>query len=432
MAAPRYSHLDEYTALEVQRGFELGDRAERIAVMQAVFDVGAQLPYEVALDAASGADVGLRSWLARHGRELQYYDRTDGTERPANIWELLDNDPDPLVRLALHENPASDKYQYLHPSPREFRELTKAERLAAIRNPRMAANGVPGVVLSIFDPENTAVTDDPHEREQLAFAYLTNERAVRASHDFAYPRHIRYDPVSYTFEKEREKLWHLVAAFPDQSVRWYGLRYLGAKDEWKAAAYRALLPISGEDEEGWENSERARLRAAILYNCTEEDTTTLALGVDDRDEDCHEIARQKYLGHLEKRSRFWRVAGHVWVAIQNLVALLVILAILNAGETRFEKVVIAGVVYLFLTVTTLSMQLFATYRGVSVALDGEFERLRRLVGEKPSAREAEMRAQQREEIRWTFAKANVNYIIASIVLFLGWIATLIALLDALL
>ncbi len=283
MGPYRYEFVDAYTIEELKREYQSYDTKDRIRMLQELYKntESKQLPYEIAIMAIEDTDVDVRQWIARYGMNLDYRESeyVDGEllykfpER--NLAERLKNDPDPFVRACLHENP--NVFGGLVPIAEEwlnyFKEATHMERLALVRNPGVA----PELIERIFDIEDKELDINLQERKELILAYLTNTEALKESHrgDFDF-----YDGyIWYKTRKHFSRLWRLSSKWPMGKVNGGVYRYVGTDDSTRAEIYQQC--------------DEPVLRSVILENCNWDDTKTIELGMQDKDEICRFIAYAK-------------------------------------------------------------------------------------------------------------------------------------------
>src|SRR6185503_8814872 len=367
---PRYGLHDWYVTEELRGSYLQANRDGRLQLLSETYATKA-LPFELARLVLDDADPAIRRWMAKNAYELDYREpiyrqaeeqrkETEYKHPDRDLWEELRNDPDPWVRAALHENPQFPPYDGSLFIEVYFAQLPHEHRLALIRNPRLASFAVNEIVLTVFDTSKNPFAMDDDQRTELALAFLSNKTAMEASREEPTTASV-FDPSDlYHYEQKRERLWQLLAAFPSYEVRWHGFRYLGGKDEWKAAAYKQC--------------EDSNLRYALLLNASTYDRETLKLGTEDEDKRCENLADEKF-STPDKPNRFWQVIGHVWTGLVDAVVLLIVLALFSRVDTTFERLVVALLVYIHLNVTGSLASLGLSYQAAMVALDAEFRKV---------------------------------------------------------
>jgi hypothetical protein len=164
------------------------------------------------------------------------------------------------------------------------------ERLAVMRNPdlgrRFTLINDRGIE-KIFDPADQELGIDLEARKDLIRALLTNPAVLSASKRLS-PRNFdtgaeTFDSLEWVVANGRATvLWQLMAQWPRGHEDLQGLVYqfFGAPDETKAHIYQACdVPT---------------LKHAILLGCGTDDRQTLALGMQDGDNFCREVAYGKF------------------------------------------------------------------------------------------------------------------------------------------
>ena len=275
-----------------------------------------------------------------------------------------------------------------------------------MRNPGWEMWGVNSLLLKIFDIEDSSLGLSIDERRSLALAYLTNAgvEASREWHD-------------WELDDNVERLWAILPKFPDFDVQWNAFRYLGAQDSWKAAAFKATIDTS--------------LRQAILLNTTETDVETLALG--SRDEHCRGIASQKYYDPLwGKPSKVWRIIGHVWTGIVDLIILVVIILLFSKVDSTFERLVVVLLVCIYLTFAGHFAGLDRMYQAAMITFDENFRRLRRVTAEKISADDRRAEVEQKYEVGRAYQRQTINSYVHLAFQILMWAVVVYNLLSVLL
>lgn len=176
----RYLVPDAYVLLDLQRRYETADVKGKIALLEDLTG-GHKVPYEVELLAVEDSDVQVRQWIARNGGNLKYtshFRRTEAgwvhEEIEPTFYHRLINDPDPLVRASLWENPQVVGFLY---SDEEFASIDRLARLALMRNSELRYDC--GLIKKIFDPDDNELNLDKAEREDLILAFLTNTAVIK-------------------------------------------------------------------------------------------------------------------------------------------------------------------------------------------------------------------------------------------------------------
>jgi hypothetical protein len=415
-APHRYQRWDEYTIAEVGRRFASGSCSDRLDLLRECYAEGRSLPYEIASQVLNDPDPMMRLWMAKHARDLDLRERNwaapleqkpedaegateerkpeSGYKYPdRNLWEKLGEDKDPLVRAALYENPAAPRFAAL-------KDLPQICRLAYMRNPDHGGHGLghnSRQILALFDATDTSLGITESEREELVMAYLSNPAVIAMSHDLRCECVLDrssefYGELRYDCEKKRERLWTLLRDFPSAAVKERGFRYLGGEDRWKVEAYRST-------EDRW-------LRMYLLLGASQTDVELLSLGAVDKEECCWEVARQKFIDpkKLKPGKPGMPVSGwrnYVFTALESAVIAAVPWAAFRLAGTPFEHLLLAlvGLVYLGIEAGHIAREM--GWERALLALDVEFRKLRRLVGERLSEEE-------RLEQRWEDAAAALT------------------------
>ena len=267
-ALDRYSPGDEYVIEELRCEYQASDSKGRIRLLKRLQKN--VLPYELCLLVVEDSRVEVRRWFARHGSDFDY--------RDGNLKDRLQNDPDPMVRACLCENPSVPGIFTLDWKER-FQEATHLERLALVRNPKVHED----LIEQIFDPEDKELGLDLKTRGELALAYLTNTKALAKK---------RKDIVDsddgwawYRAGEHFSKLWELASKWPPKTaVPWAAYRHVDVEDKKKAEVYK--------------NCKDSYLRGTILEGANSRNTKTLKLGLKDENEICRYEA-YGIVGHLD-------------------------------------------------------------------------------------------------------------------------------------
>src|SRR5437899_784674 len=127
MQRTRYSAIDVYTLEELWREYQASEPRGRIRLLKKLYRDDRRPPYEIAQMAVEDPHVEVRQWMATH-----------------------------------------------------------LERLALLRNTKI--RNADELIQKIFDKDDQELGVDPEARQQLAWAYLTNAKAMgdapRKSYDF--------------------------------------------------------------------------------------------------------------------------------------------------------------------------------------------------------------------------------------------------------
>jgi len=122
-----------------------------------------------------------------------------------------------------------------------------------------------------------------------------------------------------------------------------------------------------------------------------------------------------------------KTLSYIWEVVKNLIALFVILGILSVAYTSFEKVVVCGLVLIYLSIISISSVLGIEQLNFMQALDFEFKRIRKLLKEDLSEyeKEAEERANN------TKNKITIKFYINGIFNFIFYLIVIFTLFEAL-
>lgn len=267
MAIPRYRILDAYTLEELKRNYESSDTQGRIRLLETLYADHELAPFEVAALAVQDSHVEVRQWIARNGKFLDFNRGEEENNPDRNLENTLENDPDTFVRACLRENPNVARRLVSSGWVESFQECTHLERLALVRNP--SADHAKELIEKIFDPEDKELCINLKEREELAWAFLTNKETLTSLRN-----------SWYTGDEFLTKLWRFSRKWPKQTkIEPAIYRYVPADDKTKAVRFRNC------DEPVW--------RRVILENSTSEDKKTIKLGMKDSDDDCRSLAYSK-------------------------------------------------------------------------------------------------------------------------------------------
>ncbi len=337
MSIPRYAVHDAYVVAELRAQYEAADVHGRIKLLEGLYLSPEyrdhRLPYDLILLAASDPSVEVRRWIARNARHLDYREREslapetylfpdrvtlldiasgflrqpEGYRFPErNLAARLKDDPDPVVRASLRENP-----RILGPlslpddSLRWFRDSSHFERLALVRN----AEVDPDLILRLFDPEDQELDIEMTERSGLCWAFLTNRAVIeRIVMDAGLKGHgMPLDGRTfYHANRFLTSLWERAVRWPDGYLQMAVYRHVPADDRAKTTTYRACA--------------LAQLRAQIICACDpDDDTETLEIARRDPDDECRELAYMR-IGKLSGEDLDSLVAGNDLAALKGLAA----------------------------------------------------------------------------------------------------------------
>ncbi|MBI2200061.1 MAG: hypothetical protein HYU42_15920 [Candidatus Rokubacteria bacterium] len=335
MSIPRYAIHDAYVVAELRSQYEAADVQGRITLLEGLYRSPEyrddRLPYELALLAVSDPSVEVRRWIARNARHLDYRERetlapevylfpdrlkvldiaSEFVSQPAgyrlpdrNLLVRLKDDPEPVVRASLRENPCIlGPLSLPDDSLRWFRDSSHSERLALVRN----AEVHPGLILQLFDPEDRQLGIELPERCELCWAFLTNramiERIVKGAGLKGHPMPL-HGSTFYEANRFLTSLWGRAVRWPDNYLQMAVYRHVPADDRAKATTYRAcrLSP----------------LRAQIVCACDPDDhAETLDVARRDSDDECRELAYAR-IGTLNEDEIESLVAGNDVAALKGL------------------------------------------------------------------------------------------------------------------
>jgi hypothetical protein len=302
--------IDAYQIETLEREYEILNPKERIDFLKALHQQD-ELPFELASLAVRDPIIFVRAWAAKH-LYLDYREdlgRTDGAatdEFPErNLFVVLEADREPLVRAALYENES-----FFGPGVEEknFVSATQLERLGIIRRGNMDRD----LVKRIFEPEDTKLGIEPHERKELAVAFLRKRAdgnlARKLAKRFREAESRASMPLEFadTAGWELEELWTLVLRWPEDSgLQTLIFKHVNASDEIIEGVYGKC--------------DRPEWRYAVLKNDhhfsdpwhnTVSECKVLQLAVDDKDPAVRKAAyeqlnlqwngNRKYLKETEK------------------------------------------------------------------------------------------------------------------------------------
>lgn len=275
MALSRYEITDSYTLDELRRKYEHSDVQGRIQLLENLYADYEQAPFEIAALAVEDSHVEVRQWIARHSKYLDYNLGIEEKNPDRNLEDRLKNDPDPFVRACLRENPTA--YMRIGSDWTEhFSEANHMERLALVRNPEVREE----LIEKIFNYEDRELGISSKEREELVYAFLTNKEAIAEAEETLGSR-ISDLPHEWDVGLNLGTLWELASKWPNGTklkARFKSVvyRYLPADDETKARIYNSC------NDPVW--------RLEILRNCSETDTKTIKVALQDGDKDCRRRA----------------------------------------------------------------------------------------------------------------------------------------------
>jgi hypothetical protein len=158
-----------------------------------------------------------------------------------NLADRLSKDPDPFVRACLRENPFNhfvkgaaagvDTIAY-------FRESTRVERLALVRNPEVADE----LIEKVFNPKDKDLGVDLEERKGLVLAFLTNKEFLAKKRVEAGLSNYSVPPDGVTWHSANKflrTLWQLTSEWPEEAwIQQAVYRYVPIDDPTKAQVYR--------------------------------------------------------------------------------------------------------------------------------------------------------------------------------------------------
>jgi hypothetical protein len=305
---PRYTFHDPYIVAEVRARYAAADADGRIALLRELYEErDAQPPFEVIAAAACDPFLSVRRWLARNGRSLDHgrSGHSVGSGENRNLIDVLKADSDDLVRASLRENPDIFGFIALTDKVMEwFRESSRMERLALVRNPNLNED----FVALLFDSTDTTLAVTLRERAELCLAVLTNgaffDRAITDSGlTGSYP----WDGWTwYTAERFLKRVWEHAATWPegdDLSVQYAIYTKVPTEDETKAAVYS--------------RSQARILREAILYSPGGYGEELFAVARHDVDESCREVAYAR-VAHIDDATAEATLTGEDRPALKGL------------------------------------------------------------------------------------------------------------------
>ncbi len=300
MALSRYARQDPYTVGELRRKYESSDAKGRIRLLRRL-ERKVGIPSEITELAVSDENSQVRQWIARFGH-------IHGEQE-----ERLKQDPDEFVRACLWESSILSEFWDWQKS---FECASHLQRLAMVRNPHIDDE----LIEKVFDLDNQEFGLDMGARQQLASAFLTNERALdRGQISFSeWNRRFGRDDAGgfvHLHTKARnhyERLWALAAKWPSAQfefgVRYWVYRYVGAGDRTKAETYRAcgvpalrraILSNTRPHVRYSGGLSTADLEADFHIELDASNSETIKLGLQDDDAECRRIAMGR-AGPLER------------------------------------------------------------------------------------------------------------------------------------
>jgi hypothetical protein len=399
----RYAIHDSYIIEEMRGRYLSSSPKDRLRFLQQLqeesFFTYDQLPFEVAILTVKDTDPIIRNWIARNGRYLDYreivsFDKQQN-ESPLkyrfpdrNLWEILSHDRDPFVRTAVLENPHNPSIQFSFSSKKIFPSLSGVERLAFIRNPKLSVgvDYIDPLIFQLLDLSDNTYSLSDDERKELLLAFLSHYVEIQ-----------RDTPETAKMSSEQKKLWGAISKFSIYPVKEFAYRHLVGKDEWKAEAYKA--------------EQFPDLRMILLANTNPADERTIKLGMEDENSNCQEMALSKYVEPVKEPNKYWRMLKHLWTGIVNLVVLLVVVAIFSFAHTPFERLVIVGLVYIYVRVTFSDSAFGRFSQLLFVGLNNEFRRLRQIAGETLTELQKIEDERERNAIDEQWSKVNIDFYI---------------------
>lgn len=116
-----------------------------------------------------------------------------------------------------------------------------------------------------------------------------------------------------------------------------------------------------------------------------------------------------------------KILSYIWTVITNFIVLFVVLGILSVAYTGFEKVVLCGLILIYLSVMSFSTGWGFIQLSFIEALNAEFKRIRKLLKNEPDEYEEEELKDFKEKknnasIKF-YINAVFNFIIYIVVIF---------------
>jgi hypothetical protein len=163
----------------------------------------------------------------------------------------------------------------------------------------------------------------------------------------------------------------------------------------------------------------------LLRADRKEDLTSFLMDVSDKGLNFAE-------SQFKKRQRAGGYFGHAWAAISGLAQLVLCIAVIAAGNSKFEVLVLTSLVLIYIGIDSTYRARSRTAWIMAFATDNQFRQLARKLEITETEEERELRLEAEQKAKADFAKATVRYYIANGFLAVTWFWAMFKLLSQIL
>ncbi|MGZ5448405.1 MAG: hypothetical protein ACXW5U_09830 [Thermoanaerobaculia bacterium] len=111
--------------------------------------------------------------------------------------------------------------------------------------------------------------------------------------------------------------------------------------------------------------------------------------------------------------------GHIWTVALNLFSIVVVIAMFDVAETRFETIVVAGLALIYLTVVSSHMAIGRMNVESARANLAQFARLCRLLNDSEADYYEEAVTENKREIAKATVRFHINFVFNGLIWFIA-------------
>ena len=301
------SNPDEYTLARIFSELEAHrDPLDRLAFLKAIRRAGLWFSSDIVARLLQDESSNVRAWVAANlDTRFQDYKDFKTPVELATYEPQIQADPDRLVRASLWQNancqqlPWSMMMAVSEGWGEQLRGMTQIERLALMRNPKLAYR----YVIALLRADSGELGMSRREQAAMILAAAMSERVVWTSRHHGRDYWMVYGDVNPPFEEFGE-MWEIsLENWMDLPyVPYTILRFVQTTQRVKLATYQRLLKLP-------EEARPQDFRKVLIAGCDPfTDKDVLKLAWDDPDKNCREVATER-VGNLTE-----------WVGVSDKLA----------------------------------------------------------------------------------------------------------------
>jgi hypothetical protein len=264
---------------------------ERKRLLRQLQTAGVYLSADLLDTVYADESVSVRAWAAAHlPTEHTDYTDLDHPVKTRDYEPAILADPEPVVRAALWSNPKCQRLPFSSfdiAAPKNwedpFRQMSRMERLALMRNPHLSKH----YVLALLDTSTERLGISRQEHAAIVCAGALNPDIIGESRFHGRDFWVVEGDPNPPF-KEYGMMWDLCVDkwMQDRAVAYTFLTYIQTTPQKKLEVYKRL--------QGEGDTRKKLLREAIIHSCDPiKDRDVLKTGWEDSDEECRKAAKER-------------------------------------------------------------------------------------------------------------------------------------------